>query len=134
LYARAIIEIALPDESVVTTSPGERPPAELADLLPLVVITAWNPGSERPGLAVNQAAHEELLARVRTLSSANLRPLTVLKAGGRSADGTHLEDSVAVHGLDLSDALELGRRMRQAAIFELTASEVRVVDCRAAPR
>lgn len=111
------------------TSPGETPPRTLGYLLPLAVITAWNPGADRPGLAANRAAHEVLLDHLRrwTLGGAQL---TLLRAVGRSADDSHHEEGVAVHGLDLSDAITLGRRMRQAAIFEISFDGARVVDLR----
>ena len=129
LYAQTIIEITLPDGSTVSASTGQAPPGELRGLLPLVVITAWNPADERPGPAANHAAHQELLAllarRVR-----DGEPLRVLNAVGRSPDSSHREESTAVHGLDLEDALALARELRQDAIFEITDERTCVVDCR----
>ena len=132
LYAQTIIEITLPDGSTVSSSPGRPPPSQLRDLLPLVVITAWNPADERPGPAANHAAHQELLALLDRRVRAGER-IQVLNAVGRSPDGSHSEDSAAVRGLALEDAIALARQLRQDALFELTASGIEVVECQGSP-
>ena len=108
--------------------PGQVPPVELADLLQLFVITAWNPGPERPGATANNAAHQELLQRLGTFASDGTS-LVILPAVGRAVDDSHWEGSAAVHGLAKSDAIELATRMRQDAIFEITGSGIDVIDC-----
>src|SRR5437763_1873309 len=125
-YERTLIEITLPDKSVVSTSPSEASPPGMDDLLPLFVLTAWNPGAERPGLEANRAAHDELLVRLLgwRLGGESLR---LLRAVGRSTDGSHIEESVAVSGLEASDAAAIAWRMKQAALFELTGVGTRVV-------
>lgn len=128
-YAETIIEITLSNGASVRVLPGHIPPVELADLLPLFVITAWNPaGPERPGATSNNAAHQELLQRLGTIASEGTS-LVVLPAVGRAVDDSHSEASAAVHGLAKSDAIDLARRMRQDAIFEITGSGTDVIDC-----
>jgi uncharacterized protein DUF3293 len=100
----------------------------LAELLPLVVITAWNPGDERPGPAANAAAHQELLERLSAIAALDGQ-VQILRAVGRAVDGSHSEVGAAVHGLPRSDAIALGHQLRQDAIFEITVHGISVADC-----
>ena len=87
------------------------------------VITAWNPGDERPGSEINEARNELL----RTDISAS--GLEVLEALGKDPNSTHAEKSWAVIGLDDSGAKELGRRYRQVAIFKISQARQTVLGC-----
>ena len=127
-YAGTIVDVVLPDGSRVSVRPGHPPPAELEDLLPLLVITAWNPGGERPGAVTNEAANGELLTRLRALAR-DPHSVTILPAVGRAADNSHSEESFAIHGIDRDDAIALGVHMRQDAIFEITPEGMVLVDC-----
>ena len=80
--------------------------------LPLHVITACAPAS------VPSAADAERLRLLQGDLTRRGRPWS--SAVGRSPDGVHQERSVAVQGLDAAEALQLGRRYGQVAVFEWT--------------
>ena len=90
---------------------------------PLHLITAWNPMSQQLSL-------EENCERMDQLAS-GLEELTALwfPAVGRSPDGTWSEDTFAIYGLSRSEAIELGTRFEQHAIFEATDEELIVLGC-----
>jgi hypothetical protein len=90
---------------------------------PLHVLTAWNPGEERPGAVANRAANERLAAAVD-------------EAGGRrwaamgvAPDDSWFEEGYAVTGLDRATAVRIARDARQVAIFEATPEEMWLVFC-----
>ena len=89
----------------------------------LHIITAWNPGEERPGLLENTRMNGLLEADLRAVAKA------VFPAVGRDAFSDHFEISIAAAGIERALAVELGRRYRQWAIFEVTAEEQRLVSC-----
>jgi hypothetical protein len=89
----------------------------------IAVITACNPGGVVVGDAENERAQRALeddLARMG---------VPFWHAAGADPDWTHVEPSVAVPGLSETDALELGARYGQAAIFVLTPVSRKVIDC-----
>ena len=92
------------------------------------VITAWNPGADRPGDAVNRAQNEKLRADLAALIDPVLPALGVSTAAADPAE-PHSEGSWAVIGLDRDLALTLGAKYRQEAIFEITATSQEVVEC-----
>lgn len=70
---------------------------------------------------MSERRHAELLRDIDQLAEADQSEIQWWPALGTSPDGIHAELSVAVSGLDRSDAVDLGRRFDQLAIFELTA-------------
>jgi hypothetical protein len=128
-YEQTIIEIALPDGSTTSTAPGQLPPAALLDLLPLYIITAWNPAGEHLGDDANHAAHDKMLELLRSTELVG-NPLLILDAIGRARSGPHYEASVAVHGIARASAINIGQELRQDAIFEITTDGTQVVPCR----
>lgn len=86
----------------------------------LHVLTAWNPGDERPSVVENRGANERLRAELVR------RGLTVFHAVGSSSRG-HAEESYAVPDWDRSAACELGREFGQVAIFEVDSESQTVV-------
>ncbi len=101
-----------------------RPAHEVAARLgTLHVITAWNPGDERPSREVNDSANEALRAE---LAARGLAPLPAL---GSDPNSPHAEESWAVTGLDDRDARELGAKYRQVAVFRITAARQTVLGC-----
>ena len=89
----------------------------------LAIITAWNPGIERPAEAANQAANRQLEAALR---EAGWR---YFPACGRSEDGSHAEPSFAVTGIDPDTAVDLACSFRQAAVFYWDGSASRLLWC-----
>nr|WP_249420202.1 DUF3293 domain-containing protein [Rhabdothermincola salaria] len=90
---------------------------------PLFVITAANPNSKRASNAENARRSAELRD---ALVAGGAQPR---RAVGTSADGRWSEASWAVSGLGRKGARELGREFGQLAVFELTATELRVHGC-----
>lgn len=130
-YQRTVVEILRPGEgslrvrSAPQTDEGRWP---WPDEGPVHLLTAWDPGPQRPGHDVNrvrQAALEAELGRlfVPLLPAVGLDPVT-----GRREEG------VAVRGLPEARVLALGERYGQDAVFVWTPAEWAVVACRGGRR
>lgn len=101
-----------------------RPAHEVAAKLgTLHVITAWNPGDERPAREVNDRANEALRA---DLTQRGLAPMRAL---GSDPNSPHAEESWAVAGFNDRDARELGAKYLQVAVFRITAARQTVLGC-----
>jgi len=87
------------------------------------VITAWNPGNERPSDDANAAANAALRADLEGLGCS---PIAAL---GKDPNSDHAEHSWAVCGLDDRAACGLGARYGQWAVFRITAQEQTVLGC-----
>ena len=87
------------------------------------VITAWNPGDERPGTEVNDARNEQLHANISALG------FDALAALGSDPNSSHSEKSWAVVGLTDNAAVELGKKYGQVAVFRITESCLSVLGC-----
>lgn len=118
-YRAALYFVELPVGRVVLRV-GERVPGLPG---PFAIVTAWNPGRERPPRAVNEARNRALLAEV------NRRGLVWAPAEGRSPDGSHREPSFAVFTDSLEDGLELARKFGQAAICWFDGERLELVWC-----
>jgi hypothetical protein len=90
---------------------------------PLHLITAWNPMSQ-------QLSRDENFERMDLLTTA-LDELAALwfPAVGISPDGTWSEDTFAIYGISRDEAIELGARFEQHAIFEATDEVLIVLGC-----
>jgi hypothetical protein len=89
----------------------------------LHVITAWNPGDERPSSEINELRNEQLRAEI------SARGLEALEALGSDPDSQHAEKSWAVVGLTDDAAIELGRKYGQVAVFFITRARQWVLGC-----
>ena len=87
------------------------------------VLTAWNPGHERPSREENDDANERLLIE---LVSRGLNPC---RAVGADPDSEHAEESWAVCGLSDVEARAIGTAFGQVAVFSLTATGQAVLAC-----
>jgi len=125
-YSRTIIRIDTGASAPVVLGPGVPAPPELGALLPLYVVTAWNPGDERPTDEANHAAN----ARLRRLLEES-GATHIFDAAGHDPDPAvdYCEAGFAAAGVSQAQAVELGRQFRQDAIFEITAAGHRVVPC-----
>jgi hypothetical protein len=121
LYQRTVVEVEL-DGTLHHVRSGD---------LAGFVITAYNPGDDRPTAEQNGASNrqlrEDLEAAIESHDDGALGE--VLTARGSSFDGVHAEPSHFVTGIARSTARELGRKYRQVAIFELSSHGVHVVGC-----
>lgn len=86
-----------------------------------IVITAWNPGSDRPSVAENEKANDVLLTRLREYCS------DVWEADGFSPDGLHREPGFIAWGMDPEIGIRIAREFSQFAIFYFDASGDRVL-------
>ncbi len=126
-YRRTVVEIRRPiggDLRVRPAPPGEVGVWPWQTREPVYLLTAWDPGDERPGDAVNrrhQAALEEDLRAVT-------RELFV--AVGTDPVTGRREEGVAVRGASEGDVLALAARYRQDAVFAWTPTEWATVSCR----
>jgi hypothetical protein len=88
---------------------------------PSHVITAWNPGHERPGDDANAAANAALRDDLKALGCS---PIAAL---GKDPRSDHAQRSWAVCGLDDRAACALGARYGQWAVSRITAQELTVL-------
>ncbi|MGV9567098.1 DUF3293 domain-containing protein [Streptomyces sp. NPDC003480] len=130
LYRRTVVDIRFPDRTV-RVAPRPRGTAEgpFPDLpgpsgtAALHVVTACDPRG-RPALAADNARAQALL-----LDELDRRGLAWWPAAGGDAHGTHIEQSVAIAGLSDSAARELGRCLRQDAVFAWTPGAWHLLSC-----
>ena len=88
------------------------------------VITAWNPGDERPTRDQNDSANQRLLDLLV------VRGLQPVRAIGVDPDSDHAEESWAVVGLDDHEARAIGASFGQVAVFRLADGMQTVLACR----
>lgn len=125
-YIDAVLRIDAPGGVIwvqpapVSTTSGEYP---VPDGRVICVITAHNPGGRVASGAENAKAQARLAAELEE------RGLTWWPAAGGDPPWTHVEDSAAVIGMDEAEAIALGARFGQDAIFVLTPADRRVVGC-----
>ncbi len=118
-YREAVYALRIGDTEV-TFRVGEGVPG-VSETFALV--TAFNPGHERPAQEVNEARNAALLGEIEA------RGWPWLPAEGRSADGAHREPSFAVFGIAFAEAVALGQQFGQAAICWYDGEVVRLAWC-----
>ena len=94
-----------------------------AELGTLHVITAWNPGDERPSRTENEHANDALHADLTLLG------YTPMRALGSDPSSSHAEESFAVIGFNDRDARKLGAKYGQVAVFRITSATQTVLAC-----
>ena len=87
------------------------------------VITAWNPGDDRPGPEVNELRNKQLYADISALG------FDAMAALGSDPTSDHAEKSWAVIELDDDQAKELGKKYNQLAIFKISQARQTVLGC-----
>lgn len=120
-FATTRITVRPPESPEIVLVPGAVPAAPPLPL-PFTVITAHNPLSRSRDAEANRLAHERL-RRATAAASA------VIPASGSAPDGQHSEESLAISGLSLDDALDLGCSFGQRAIFWIDEDAVTIRDC-----
>lgn len=97
-----------------------------ADCLPLeppiFIISAFNPHEQLLSAQENELRNNNLLAYLQDLE------LIITPVIGRSASGDWQEASFAVQGIDRSFACKIAKIFNQRGIFEITKSELLVID------
>ena len=97
-------------------SPEDAWPAAFA------IITACDPDGKKTDFAVNQSADLQLAADLRLIGCRHWR------VTGGSPDFAHAEPGYAAE-MPLTEALHLGRKYRQEAIFWIERDELSIVGC-----
>ena len=90
---------------------------------PVHVITAWNPGDQRPTDQANRAANRELFEQLV------MHGLEPVRAVGQDPDSSHAEESWAVLGTTDDIARKLGAQFGQVAVFRITTGSQTVLAC-----
>jgi hypothetical protein len=125
-YIRTVVDVAVPGLAPVRIRPA--PPGTVgvwpsAFEPPVYFLTAWDPGGQRPGDAENRRRHDALIGELHGLG------LATWSTVGHDPRTDHREVGVAVAGLSEDEALDLGRRYGQDAIFGWTPGAWSVVSC-----
>jgi hypothetical protein len=143
VYARLVVEIDAGDDVEGSVRGDERgdgpiviraaPVGQLgswpfSSLEPVHVLTAWNPGTARPGSETNRREQARLEDELRPLASALWAAHGTDPASGAGDEG------VAVQGLAEETVRALGARYGQDAIFSWSPSAWAIVSCRGARR
>ena len=89
--------------------------------LSAVVITAWNPGTDRPNIAANVKANQRWLARLRENCP------DIWEADGFSLDSAHREPGYIAWGMQPDFGVKIAREFNQFAIFYFTANGDRIL-------
>jgi hypothetical protein len=130
-YQRTVVEILRPEAGslrVRSAPAADETRWPWPDERPVHLLTAWDPGSERPGLEVNRVRQAALEVDLGQLSV----PLSV--AVGVDPVTGRREEGVAVQGLPEAQVLALGERYGQDAVFAWTPAEWAIVACRGGRR
>ena len=126
-YGRTEVEIVRPSGGTFTVRPaarGECGPWPWPSAQPVHILTAWDPGPERPGEAANRERQAALEADLRPVSGA------FWAAVGLDPVTGHREEGVAVVGIPEGAVRALGARYGQDAVFAWTPVEWAIVSCR----
>lgn len=112
-FAKAIVRVELPFGTRVL-----RPMEGLVSQVfpfasPVHIVTAFNPNGIVATDDANWAAHQQLVRAVIDYRS--------VQTVGSAEDGKFPEPGLAIEGLDLASALELGEQFGQVAIYRWTA-------------
>jgi hypothetical protein len=130
-YQRTVVEILGPGATSLRISSAvdaEEARWPWPDAQPVHVVTAWDPGLERPARDVNRVRQAALEAEL------GLRSVPLLAAVGVDPVTARREEGVAVRGLAEGEVLALGERYGQDAVFAWTPAEWAIVACRGGRR
>ncbi len=130
-YARTVVEIhrrGVGDLVVRAAPPGQAGAWPWFSPAVVHLLTAWDPGDERPGPEVNRARQEALESELRSLG-----PHMWAAAGVDPHSGSG-DEGVAVQGLPEAQVLRIAARYRQSAVFAWTPTEWAIVACRGTRR
>lgn len=125
-YLSAEIRIDLPGGAIrVFPAPAMQASGAFPDPAgrPVTVLTAHNPGGVIADPAVNARAQALLEGELAS------RGRAWWPAAGADPSWSHVEDGVAIPGIGEAEAMELGAAFGQGAIFVLTPTSRRLIDC-----
>jgi hypothetical protein len=115
----------LPTDVSVEEGTRSIPAMEYAEInrVTVHVITAWDPPNVPRTANENNRANELLRSEIEHLG------LKVLNARGANPKSSYFEDSWAVVDMDEEEAIRLGHKFKQAAIFRITRNRQTVLGC-----
>jgi Protein of unknown function (DUF3293) len=125
-YGRTVVDVLRPDEDDLRVRPaavGEIGTWPWPSGQPVHILTAWDPGPERPGVAANRARQADLEGELRSVA------VDLWAAVGVDPATGHREEGVAVRGVSEAEILVLGARYLQDAVFAWTPLEWAIVAC-----
>ena len=126
-YARTVVEIVRAGgrDLVVRSAPrGEVGAWPWDGTGPVHVLTAWDPGDERPGEEENRRRQAALEADLRRLAGR-----AVAGVGRRPGHGSPRGGGRGARGVAKADVVRLGGRYRQDAVFVWTPDEWTILAC-----
>jgi Protein of unknown function (DUF3293) len=130
-YERTVVDVLLPGGGSlrVRSAPAVDDDSwPWPDRQPVHLLTAWDPGLERPGLHVNRVRQAALEADLGLRSGQFLVAIGIDPVTGRREEG------VAVWGVPEAEILALGDRYGQDAVFAWTPAEWVIVACQGGRR
>jgi hypothetical protein len=116
-YLKTIVTVEVNGQPVMLQASGL-----FADQ-PVHVITAWNPGDDRPSAEENHRRDQELHLRLQGMG------LELVRAIGSDPDSDHREEGWAVVGLSDDEARSVGTEFDQVAVFRLASGVQSVLWC-----
>jgi hypothetical protein len=123
-YARTVVEISPRAQATLRIFPapkGEVGAWPLGFEAEIFVITAWNPHSRPLDNKINRVRQEALETELLSLEH--------YPAVGLDPSSDYREEGVAVSGLSEVEAINLGARYNQNAIFAWTPTAWRILSC-----
>ncbi len=118
-FAEAIVRIDLASGRSVISPEALGEVGQFPFDAPLHIITAYNPAGIEVDAGSNEQFHDALGVAVDAYE--------VFSTVGSARDGSMAEPGYAVFGLTLDEAVELGRRFGQRAIYRWTADALTIV-------
>jgi hypothetical protein len=118
-FAGAVVQISLPTGRFRLEPRSSGSDSEFPFDAPVHIITAHNPGGIEADAPVNEASHATLVDA--------LRSRTTFATVGSAPDGSMAEPGLAVIGIEAEEAVELGRRFGQVAIYRWTEDALVIV-------
>lgn len=118
-FAGAIVRIGFATGAVVLTPEVDGEVGTFPFDSPVHIITAYNPAGIEINGAANELTHQTLGVAVNGYDT--------FPTVGSARDGSMAEPGYAVLGLELDEAIELGRRFGQVAIYRWTADALTIV-------
>lgn len=122
-YLSVQLRLHLPAGLVVIESAESGVAVGDAPSQPVHIVTAYNPHGRHANETENRRAQRPLLERL------DARKASHHPAAGADPAWLHVEPSVAIVGLTRQEAVDLGWRFKQDAIFDWTTDSLTVVSC-----
>lgn len=121
-FAKAVVRVTLDERTSVILVPA--PPGSVGQYpfdSPVHIVTAYNPRGDHADEAANQRSHAELVA------AAAAAGWSALPTVGSGPDGSMPEPGLAILDITLDEAVALGARFGQAAVYAWHPDRLEIV-------